>query len=100
MYMYTHSEIGGAISEFYHPNYTPKMKYYDVNIFVHVVNDQVVVGTMVNVTELSRDRHALLFRNQVSIKVGTPEEQQVGRPLLTVRLSISLDAHCFSFWNG
>jgi hypothetical protein len=53
------------------------MKDYDVNIFVHVVNDQVVIGTMVNVTELSRDRHALLYRNQVSIKVGTPEEKRV-----------------------
>jgi hypothetical protein len=46
------------------------MKDYDVNVFVHIVGHNIVLGTLVNVQELSRDRHALIYRNQVSIKVN------------------------------
>lgn len=63
------SEIGGAISEFY-AKATPKMKDFDIHVFVWVVGHDVVIGTQLNVKELSKDRHNLVYRNQVSIKVS------------------------------
>jgi tRNA G10 N-methylase Trm11/alkylated DNA repair dioxygenase AlkB len=59
-------EVGGALSEFYE-NIKPKMEDYDVEIRVDVIGHKVVIGTQVNVGELSR-RHFARFRNGVTIK--------------------------------
>ena len=47
----------------------PKMEDYDVNVRVDVVGNMVIVGTQLNVQDLSLDRHFLRFRNAVTVKV-------------------------------
>jgi 23S rRNA G2445 N2-methylase RlmL len=64
------AEVGGAISEYYAPNITPKMKDYDVCIRSDVVGNWVVLGTQLNVEDMSKDRHFLKFRNAVTIKTN------------------------------
>jgi tRNA G10 N-methylase Trm11 len=59
-------EVGGALSEFY-KNIKPKMEDFDVEIRVDVIGNKVVIGTQLNVGELSR-RHFVRFRNGVTIK--------------------------------
>lgn len=61
-------EMGGAMSEFY-GNCQPKMKDYDVHIRVDVVCDQVMIGTQLNVHDLSK-RHFLRYRNAVTVKTN------------------------------
>ncbi|CAB9511184.1 ketoglutarate-dependent dioxygenase alkB homolog 3 [Seminavis robusta] len=61
-------EIGGAMSEYF-ANVKPKMEDYDVNIRVDVINTHVMVGTQLNLVDLSR-RHAYRFRNKVTIKTN------------------------------
>lgn len=64
------AEMGGAISEYYDPLIKPKMTDYDVCIRCDVVGNWVVVGTQLNVDDLSKDRHFLKFRNAVTIKTN------------------------------
>ena len=59
-------EIGGAISEV-HPGCPPKMSDYEVCIRVDVICNQVLVGTQLNIDDLSK-RQSTRFRNKVSIK--------------------------------
>ena len=61
-------EIGGALSEFY-TACKPKMTDYDVHCRVDVVGDQVIVGTQLNVEDLSK-RHFLRYRNAVTLKTN------------------------------
>jgi tRNA G10 N-methylase Trm11 len=62
-------EIGGAMSEVYTPYCTPQMKDYDIHIRVDVVCNHVMVGTQINVHDLSK-RHFLRYRNAVTIKTN------------------------------
>jgi 23S rRNA G2445 N2-methylase RlmL len=64
------AEMGGAISEYYVPRITPKMNDYDVCIRCDVIGNWVVVGTQLNVDDMSKDRHFLKFRNAVTIKTN------------------------------
>ena len=70
------SEIGGAISEFYDQS-RPKMQDYDLNIRADVVGYIVVIGTQLNVQDLSKERHFLRYRNTVTIKVRFVASMQV-----------------------
>jgi hypothetical protein len=49
----------------------PKMEDYDVNVRVDVVGNLVIIGTQLNVTDLSKDRRFLKYRNVVTIKVSS-----------------------------
>ena len=64
-----HREIGGAMSEHY-PHARPRMSDFDVQVRVDVVAAKVIVGTQVNVEDLSKQRHFLRFRNAVTIKTN------------------------------
>jgi len=61
------------------------MEDYDVNVRADVIGNVVVVGTQLNVQDLSKERHFLRFRNGVTIKVRT---SVVGRfaPFLESRI--------------
>ena len=61
-------EMGGACSEIYQ-TCKPKMKDYDVNIRIDVVVNKVIIGTQINVRDLTR-RHFLRYRNKVSLKTN------------------------------
>ena len=45
------------------------MQDYDLNIRADVVGYIVVIGTQLNVQDLSKERHFLRYRNTVTIKV-------------------------------
>ncbi|KAL3809583.1 hypothetical protein ACHAXA_005799, partial [Cyclostephanos tholiformis] len=62
-------EVGGAMSEYY-AHVRPKMIDFDVQIRVDVVSTKVIVGTQINVDDLSKERHFLRFRNAVTIKTN------------------------------
>jgi 23S rRNA G2445 N2-methylase RlmL len=64
-----HREIGGALSEYYH-HVLPKMNDFDVQIRVDVITTKVIVGTQLNIEDISKGRHFLRFRNAVTIKVN------------------------------
>jgi 23S rRNA G2445 N2-methylase RlmL len=57
------------MSEFY-SNIKPKMNDFDVQIRIDVVATKVIVGTQINVDDLSKERHFLRFRNAVTIKTN------------------------------
>jgi tRNA G10 N-methylase Trm11 len=65
----SHREVGGAMSEYY-ANVKPKMSDFDVQVRVDVVSTKVIVGTQINVDDLSKERHFLRFRNAVTIKTN------------------------------
>lgn len=54
----------------YYSKVKPKMNDYDIQIRVDVVASRVVVGTQINVDDLSKERHFLRFRNAVTIKTN------------------------------
>ncbi|KAL7538428.1 hypothetical protein ACHAXR_012771 [Thalassiosira sp. AJA248-18] len=62
-------EIGGAMSEYY-THIKPKMNDFDVQVRIDVVSTKVIVGTQINVDDLSKERHFLRFRNAVTIKTN------------------------------
>ena len=62
-------EIGGALSEYYHEHCIPSMEDYDVNIRADVIGPMIVIGTQLNVHDLSKERHFLRYRNAVTLKV-------------------------------
>jgi tRNA G10 N-methylase Trm11/alkylated DNA repair dioxygenase AlkB len=62
-------EVGGAMSEYY-THIKPKMTNYDINVRVDVIATKVVVGTQINIDDLSKERHFLCFRNVVTIKTN------------------------------
>ena len=62
-------EIGGAMSEYY-AHIKPKMSNYDIQIRVDVISTKVIIGTQINVDDLSKERHFLRFRNAVTIKTN------------------------------
>ena len=61
-------EVGGAMSEIY-TACKPKMTNYDVHVRVDVVGDKVIVGTQLNVEDLSK-RHFVRYRNAVTLKTN------------------------------
>ena len=61
-------EMGGACSEAY-PHCRPQMTDFDVHLRIDVVADRVLIGTQLNVEDLSR-RHFLRYRNSVTIKTN------------------------------
>lgn len=64
-------EIGGALAEFYERhNWKPKMEGYDVEIRTDVVGKRVIMGTQLNVYDLSKGRHFLKYRNAVTLKAN------------------------------
>lgn len=66
---YSKREIGGALSEYY-DHIRPKMNDFDINIRVDVIATKVIIGTQLNVDDLSKGRHFLRFRNAVTIKTN------------------------------
>ena len=65
------AEMGGVTSEYYEPRINPKMGDYDVHVRADiVVGNVVVVGTQLNVLGMSKERHFLHFRNEVTIKTN------------------------------
>ena len=62
-------EIGGAMSEYY-TQVKPKMNDMDIQIRVDVIATKVIVGTQLNVDDLSKQRHFLRFRNAVTLKTN------------------------------
>jgi tRNA G10 N-methylase Trm11 len=62
-------EIGGALSEFY-THIKPKMTDFDILIRADVIATKVIIGTQLNVDDLSKQRHFLRFRNAVTIKTN------------------------------
>jgi tRNA G10 N-methylase Trm11/alkylated DNA repair dioxygenase AlkB len=64
------SEMGGAMAEYFYPKLRPKMEDYDVCVRVDIVGYRVIVGTQLNVCDLSKDRHFLKFRNAVTVKTN------------------------------
>jgi len=62
-------EMGGACSEVYHEHCKPKMTDYDVNLRIDVVANRIMIGTQLNVEDLSK-RHFLRYRNSVTIKTN------------------------------
>jgi len=46
------------------------MEDYDINVRADIVGNLVIVGTQINVHDLSKERHFLKFRNAVTIKVS------------------------------
>ena len=65
----TRREIGGALSEFY-AHVQPKMNDFDINIRADVIATKIIIGTQINVDDLSKERHFLRFRNAVTIKTN------------------------------
>jgi 23S rRNA G2445 N2-methylase RlmL/alkylated DNA repair dioxygenase AlkB len=65
-------EIGGAIAEVYgdRHKWKPKMSDYDIHIRADVVGKLVVIGTQLNVHDLSKGRHFARYRNAVTIKTN------------------------------
>ena len=64
-------EMGGALAEYYESReIRPKMENYDVCIRIEVVGYRIIVGTQLNVYDLSKDRHFLKFRNAVAVKTN------------------------------
>jgi len=61
-------EMGGACSEVY-PHCRPKMTDFDVHLRIDVVANRVLIGTQLNVEDLSK-RHFLRYRNSVTIKTN------------------------------
>jgi len=61
-------EMGGACSEVY-PYCRPKMTDFDLRLRIDVVANRVIIGTQLNVEDLSR-RHFLRYRNSVTIKTN------------------------------
>ena len=45
------------------------MDDYDIHIRADVVGSLIVIGTQLNVYDLSKERHFLRFRNAVTLKV-------------------------------
>ena len=64
-----HREIGGAMSEYY-TQVKPKMNDMDIQIRIDVIATKVIVGTQLNVDDLSKQRHFLRFRNAVTLKTN------------------------------
>jgi alkylated DNA repair dioxygenase AlkB len=67
-------EIGGALSEYYHDHCIPSMDDYDVHVRADVIGPMIVIGTQLNVHDLSKERHFLRYRNAVTLKVITMEQ--------------------------
>jgi tRNA G10 N-methylase Trm11/alkylated DNA repair dioxygenase AlkB len=64
-------EIGGAVAEFYEDRkWKPRMENYDVQIRADVVGRHVVIGTQLNISDLSKGRHFLQYRNSVTLKAN------------------------------
>mmetsp|Transcript_5793 Transcript_5793/g.11324 ORF Transcript_5793/g.11324 Transcript_5793/m.11324 type:complete len:776 (+) Transcript_5793:144-2471(+) len=65
-------EIGGAIAEVYgdRHKWKPKMSDHDIHIRADVVGKVVVMGTQLNVHDLSKGRHFTRYRNGVTIKTN------------------------------
>jgi tRNA (guanine10-N2)-dimethyltransferase len=62
-------EVGGAIAEYMEQyKWKPKMDDYDVCIRADVVGKYVVIGTQLNVQDMSKGRYVMQYRNAVSIK--------------------------------
>ena len=62
-------EVGGAMSEYY-SHIKPKMTNYDINVRVDVIATKVIVGTQINIDDLSKERHFIRYRNAVTIKTN------------------------------
>jgi len=62
-------EVGGAMSEYY-THIKPKMSNYDINVRVDVIATKVIVGTQINIDDLSKERHFIRYRNAVTIKTN------------------------------
>ena len=54
----------------YYTHIKPKMNDFDVQVRVDVITTKVLVGTQINVDDLSKQRHFLRFRNAVTIKTN------------------------------
>lgn len=54
----------------YYTHIKPKMNDFDVQVRVDVITAKVLLGTQLNVDDLSKQRHFLRFRNAVTIKTN------------------------------
>lgn len=57
------------MSEFY-TQCKPKMEDFDIHVRADVLGYRVIVGTQLNVQDLSKERHFLRYRNAVTVKVS------------------------------
>lgn len=87
-------EVGGAMSEFY-TACKPKMTDYDVRVRVDVVGDKVMVGTQLNVEDLSK-RHFVRYRNVVTIKTNLSYGKRVVLVVLVVTVCLPCRNPLFS----
>ena len=60
-------EVGGAMVEYYE-QIKPDMTNFDIQVRIDVIAKKVIVGTQINIDDLSKGRHFLRFRNAVTIK--------------------------------
>ena len=54
----------------YYTHIKPKMTDFDIQVRIDVVSTKVIIGTQINVDDLSKGRHFLRFRNAVTIKIN------------------------------
>ena len=54
----------------YYTQVKPKMNDMDIQIRIDVIASKVIVGTQLNVDDLSKQRHFLRFRNAVTLKTN------------------------------
>lgn len=54
----------------YYTQIKPKMSDFDVEVRVDVIATNVIVGTQINIDDLSKQRHFLRFRNAVTLKTN------------------------------
>ena len=72
------------------------MEDYDVHIRADVVGTFIVIGTQINVHDLSKDRHFLRYRNAVTLKVSNKklDENFVFTKEQTHLVSFTIDQPC------
>ena len=88
------SEVGGALAEFY-DHCRPKLQDYDVNVRALIVGSNVMIGTQLNVVDLSK-RHFLEYRNAVTLKVRINFCLIVSL-FVSDRFSLSVDQCCLRY---
>ena len=54
----------------YYTHIKPKMSDFDVEVRVDIIATKVIVGTQINIDDLSKQRHFLRFRNAVTLKTN------------------------------
>ena len=74
----------------------PKMEDHDIHVRADVTGYNVVIGSQLNVEDMTKNRHFLRYRNLVSIKVRTNEQTKdyTATVPTTTQCSPVADQHC------